>query len=112
MNKKLLVVLTVILVLVFAVPAFANLTGLNGAKNQPLASDADFVCGPYAYKQACGGDPAVCAQGGCDQADCPNAGLCGTGAACDTGSCATAVQQGYGGGGCGGTACAVLQNGN
>lgn len=110
MRKNMFLILTVILVLAFAVPAFAALSGYTVQK-QNAPEKAGVVCTPGECQKACGGNPAQCAQGGCNQANCPNYGegcgngaACGTGAACDGGACANAA-AGCGGGGCGAGGC-------
>lgn len=115
MKKNLFVILTVVLMLAFAVPAFAALSDFT-VQEKKAPVNAGLVCNPGDCQQACGGDPALCAQGSCDKANCPNYGQgCGNGAACGTGAaagaacggggCSSAAAAGCGGGGCGGGGC-------
>lgn len=107
MKKNLFLILTVVLVLAFAVPAFAALSGFT-VQEKKAPENAGIVCNPGDCQQACGGNPALCAQGECDQANCPNYGVgCGNGAACGTGAACgnAAAAAGCGGGGCGGGGC-------
>lgn len=112
MKKNLFIILTVVLVLAFAVPAFAALSDGFTVQEKKVPENAGIVCNPGDCQQACGGDPALCAQGGCDKANCPNNGqgcgngaACGTGAACGGGGCSNAAAAGCGGGGCGAGGC-------
>ena len=112
MKKNMFLILTVVLVLAFAVPAFAALSGFT-VQEKKAPEKASIVCNPGDCQQACGGNPALCAnQGSCDKANCPNYGqgcdngaACSTGAACGGSGCSNAAAAGCGGGGCSGGGC-------